>query len=57
MTTMIINLQANTTAWDADRPLIVAKCQVCHTCYPERDLERADMQAGVCAGCRKGALQ
>lgn len=53
MTTMLINLQANKKAWDADRPLIVAKCRICHTCYPERDIEQADMQEGVCVGCRE----
>lgn len=52
MTTLVINLQANEAAWDADKPKQVEKCVKCGTCYPERDLGRANIQDGVCAGCR-----
>ena len=55
MTTLVIGLQANEAAWNEDRPVIVSKCRTCGTCYPERDLERADIQDGVCAVCRGAA--
>lgn len=53
MTTLVINLQANAPAWEADKPTQVEKCGHCGTCYPERYLGRANLEGGVCAGCRE----
>ena len=51
MTTMVIGLQANKEAWDADAATESVRCTTCHALYPGRLMVK--VKDGVCEECKK----
>lgn len=49
MTTMVISLQANKAAWEADRAVESVRCTTCRAVYPGRLM--AQVVDGICKEC------